>query len=106
MAIVDPGDEVIVAEAVYENYGPDAVLCDANRLYVPLQPGEPLDLTAWPAPFAPDRAIIVNTPNKSDRRVFTADSRASRVCGTPNPPRTPLNNDPIAHRFPHKISQL
>jgi aspartate/methionine/tyrosine aminotransferase len=72
MAIVDPGDEVIVPEPFYENYGPDAVLCDARPVYVPLQPGEPLDLDRVARAFSPrTRAIIVNTPNNPTGRVFT-----------------------------------
>lgn len=72
MAIVDPGDEVIVPEPFYENYGPDAVLCDASPVYVPLRPGEPLDLDRVAAAFSPrTRAIIVNTPNNPTGRVLT-----------------------------------
>ena len=72
MAIVDPGDEVIVPEPFYENYGPDAVLCDARPVYVPLQPGEPLDLDRVARAFSSrTRAIIVNTPNNPTGRVFT-----------------------------------
>jgi aminotransferase len=37
MATVDPGDEVIVFEPYYENYGPDAILSDATPRYVPLR---------------------------------------------------------------------
>jgi aminotransferase len=38
LAVVDPGDEVIVFEPFYENYGPDAVLCGATPRFVPLRP--------------------------------------------------------------------
>ena len=44
LALVDPGDEVIVFEPFYENYGPDTILADARPVYVPLEPGHPLDL--------------------------------------------------------------
>jgi aminotransferase len=72
MAIVDPGDEVIVPEPFYENYGPDAVLCDARPVYVPLRPGEPLDLDRVASAFSRrTRAIIVNTPNNPTGRVLT-----------------------------------
>ncbi len=37
MAIVDPGDEVIVFEPYYENYGPDAVLSGATPRFVSLR---------------------------------------------------------------------
>jgi aspartate/methionine/tyrosine aminotransferase len=73
MAIVDPGDEVIVPEPFYENYGPDAVLCDARPVYVPLRPGEPLDLDRVAEAFTPKtRAVIVNTPNNPTGRVLTS----------------------------------
>src|SRR5512145_1421185 len=40
MAIVDPGDEVIVFEPFYENYGPDAILSGATPRFVRLhEPG-------------------------------------------------------------------
>ena len=35
-------------EPFYENYGPDAILCGAVPVYVPLAQGEPLDLIASP----------------------------------------------------------
>ena len=41
---MNPGDEVIVFEPFYENYGPDTILADARPVYVPLEPGQPLDL--------------------------------------------------------------
>jgi aminotransferase len=72
LAVVNPGDEVIVLEPFYENYGPDAILCDARPVYVPLVPGEPLDLDRLAAAFGPrTRAIIVCTPNNPTGRVLT-----------------------------------
>jgi aminotransferase len=72
LAIVDPGQEVIVLEPFYENYGPDAILCGAAPVYVPIVPGEPLDLDRLDAAFSPrTRAIIVNTPNNPAGRVLT-----------------------------------
>jgi len=72
LAVVNPGDEVIVFEPFYENYGPDAILCDARPVYVPLVPGEPLDLDRLAAAFSPrTRAIIVCTPNNPTGRVLT-----------------------------------
>jgi aminotransferase len=71
LATVDPGDEVIVLEPFYENYGPDAVLCDAKPVFVPLLPGEPLDLDRVAAAFSSrTRAIIINTPNNPTGRVL------------------------------------
>jgi aminotransferase len=72
LAVVDPGDEVVVFEPFYENYGPDAILCDARPVYVPLAPGQPLDLDRLAAAFSPrTRAIIVCTPNNPTGRVLT-----------------------------------
>ncbi len=72
LAVVDPGDEVIVFEPFYENYGPDTILADAKPIYVPLQPGTPLDLDHLAGAFSSrTRAIIVNTPSNPAGRVLT-----------------------------------
>ena len=72
LALVDPGDEVIVFEPFYENYGPDAILCGAKPVFVPLEPTRPLDLDRLAAAFTPrTRAIIVCTPNNPAGRVLT-----------------------------------
>lgn len=73
LAIVDPGDEVIVFEPYYENYGPDAILCGAKPVYVPMGVGEALDLDRLAKAFSDKtRAIIINTPNNPTGKVFTA----------------------------------
>ena len=72
LALVNPGDEVVVFEPFYENYGPDTILADARPVYVPLEPGQPLDLDRLAAAFSPrTRAIIVNTPSNPSGRVLT-----------------------------------
>ena len=72
LAVVNPGDEVIVFEPFYENYGPDTILADARPVYVPLEPGQPLDLERLAAAFGPrTRAIVVNTPSNPSGRVLT-----------------------------------
>lgn len=72
LALVDPGEEVIVFEPFYENYGPDAILCGASPVHVALEPGEPLDLDRLAAAFSPrTRAIVVNTPANPAGRVLT-----------------------------------
>jgi aminotransferase len=72
LALVDPGDEVIVFEPFYENYGPDTILADATPVYVPLEPGRPLDLERLAAAFTPHtRAIVVNTPSNPSGRVLS-----------------------------------
>ncbi|MGZ8399319.1 MAG: pyridoxal phosphate-dependent aminotransferase [Gemmatimonadales bacterium] len=72
LAVVNAGDEVIVFEPFYENYGPDTILADARPVYVPLEPGRPLDLELLAAAFSPrTRAIIVNTPSNPAGRVLS-----------------------------------
>jgi len=74
MAIVEPGDEVIVFDPFYENYGPDAILCGASLKHVAMPIGAPLDLEQLTAAFSPKtRAIILNTPANPTGRVLTSD---------------------------------
>ena len=72
LAAVDPGEEVVVLEPYYENYGPDAVLCDAAPVFVPLSlPDFRLDPQRLSdAVTERTRAIVVNTPNNPSGRVF------------------------------------
>ena len=83
LAIVDPGDEVIVFEPFYENYGPDAILCSAKPVYVPMAAGEELDLERLAAAFSRrTRAIIVCTPNNPTGRVLSRPEleRIAELC--------------------------
>jgi aminotransferase len=75
LALIDPGDEVIVFEPFYENYGPDAILADAKPVFVPLDPPDwRIDAARLRAAFSPrTKAIIVNTPHNPTGRVFTRD---------------------------------
>ena len=74
LAVVNPGDEVIVFEPFYENYGPDTILADARPVFVPLESGKPLDLDRLRAAFSPrTRAVIVNTPSNPSGRVLTGE---------------------------------
>src|SRR5207253_8856650 len=71
LGIVNPGDEVIVFEPFYENYGPDAILCDAKPVFVPMPTEGSLDLDRLGKAFtAKTRAIIVCTPNYSKGQVL------------------------------------
>jgi len=86
LAVVDPGDEVVIFEPFYENYGPDAILSGARPRFVRLRPAmstgaasgtsgawsfDPAELEA--AFNARTRAIIVNTPNNPTGKVFTRE---------------------------------
>jgi aspartate/methionine/tyrosine aminotransferase len=73
LAVVNPGDEVIVPVPFYENYGPDAVLCDATPVHLPLIPPDfHLDIERLRGLVTDrTRAIILNTPNNPTGRVFT-----------------------------------
>lgn len=72
LAVIDPGDEVIVFEPFYENYGPDAILCGARPRWVSMDPAAGLDFDRIDAAIGPrTRAIIVNTPNNPTGRVLS-----------------------------------
>ncbi len=75
MATVDPGDEVVVFEPFYENYGPDAILSDAVPKYVSLRaPDWTFDRDELRAAFSEKtKAIIVCNPNNPTGKVFTRD---------------------------------
>jgi aminotransferase len=78
LAVCNAGDEVVIFEPFYENYGPDAILSGARPRFVKLRPpaasdGEwtfdPRELRA--AFHSHTKAIIVNTPNNPTGKVFT-----------------------------------
>jgi len=77
MAIVDPGDEVVVFEPFYENYGPDAILVGATPRFVSLRWSDAAQDWAYdPVELAAafnnrTRAIIINTPNNPTGKVFS-----------------------------------
>lgn len=73
LATVNPGDEVIVFEPYYENYGPDAVLAGAKVRYVSLHPPEwTFDEQELRNSFNENtKAIIINTPHNPTGKVFT-----------------------------------
>ena len=78
LALVDPGDEVIIFEPHYENYGPDSVLAGATPVFVPLEgPDWRLDEARLRTAFTDrTKAIVVNTPHNPTGRVFTRDEIA------------------------------
>ncbi len=72
LAIIQPGDEVVVPEPFYENYGPDAQISGAVPRFVPLADDFSIDEEAWKAAFSEKtRAVILNTPNNPTGKVFT-----------------------------------
>jgi aminotransferase len=84
LAVLDPGDEVVIFEPFYENYGPGCIIAGAEPVWVPLTPP---DFT-----FDPDRlrqavsprtkAIVFNSPNNPSGKVFSREELAviAEVC--------------------------
>ena len=72
LAFLDPGDEVVVFEPFYENYGPDSILSGATPRFVKLRPPDwSFDPDELRDAFGPKtRAIIVNTPNNPTGKLF------------------------------------
>lgn len=72
-AIINPGDEIIIFEPFYENYGPDGILSGATPRYVTLHPPDwdfrPEELAG--AFNANTKAIIINTPNNPTGKVYS-----------------------------------
>ena len=73
LALMDPGDEVIILEPFYENYGPDAILAGATPKFVPFErPNWTLDPDRLRKAFTKrTKAIVVNTPHNPTGRVLT-----------------------------------
>ncbi|MFN0207189.1 MAG: pyridoxal phosphate-dependent aminotransferase [Planctomycetota bacterium] len=75
LACVDPGEEIIVFEPFYENYGPDGILAGATPRYIRLRPPHfNFDRSELAAAFTnKTKAIVLNTPNNPTGKVFTRD---------------------------------
>jgi aspartate/methionine/tyrosine aminotransferase len=73
MATINPGDEVVVFEPFYENYGPDTIISGATPRYVQLRrPDWSFDEKELAAAFNNrTKAIIINTPNNPTGKVFS-----------------------------------
>ena len=69
LAVVNPGDEVIVFEPFYENYGPDTILADAKPVYVPPGAGS----AARPGPTRGGILAENPRPSSSTRRAIPPD---------------------------------
>jgi aminotransferase len=75
LALLDPGDEVVVFEPFYENYGPDAILSGAVPRYVTLhEPDWSIDESELRAAFGPrTRGVVLNSPHNPTGKVFGRD---------------------------------
>ncbi|MGZ9275857.1 MAG: aminotransferase class I/II-fold pyridoxal phosphate-dependent enzyme [Candidatus Limnocylindrales bacterium] len=73
LGLLDPGDEIIIFEPYYENYGPDAILSGAIPRYVTLhEPDWSIDPDELRAAFGPKtRAIVVNSPHNPTGKVLS-----------------------------------
>ena len=73
LATADPGDEILIFEPWYENYGPDAWLSGASRRFVSLHPPDwRFDPDELRRAFTPrTRAVILNSPNNPTGKVFS-----------------------------------
>ena len=74
LALVHPGDEVIVLDPCYDSYAPNIVLAGARPVHVPLKAADfRPDFDAIGAALGPrTRAIVVNTPHNPSASVWTA----------------------------------
>ncbi|MGH7948143.1 MAG: aminotransferase class I/II-fold pyridoxal phosphate-dependent enzyme, partial [Candidatus Binataceae bacterium] len=75
IAVINPGDEIIIFEPFYENYGPDTVLAGATPRYVALHGADySINREELAAAFSPrTKAIIINTPHNPTGKVFTRE---------------------------------
>jgi aspartate/methionine/tyrosine aminotransferase len=73
LAAVDPGDEVVIFEPFYENYGPDCIISGAVPRYVTLRaPDWSFDPDELRGAFSrKTRAIVINTPHNPTGKVFS-----------------------------------
>jgi len=84
LGVLDPGDEVVIFEPYYENYGPDTILAGAVPRYVALhEPDWAFDEAELASAFGDrTRGIVVNTPNNPTGKVFSHDEleAIARLC--------------------------
>ncbi|MCX9010470.1 MAG: aminotransferase class I/II-fold pyridoxal phosphate-dependent enzyme [Candidatus Methanoperedens sp.] len=74
LALINEGDEVVIFEPFYENYGPDSAVSGAVPRFVPLGEDNRIDEDALTCAFnKKTRVLILNTPNNPSGKVFTKD---------------------------------
>jgi aminotransferase len=73
LAVLDPGDEIVIFEPFYENYGPGAIISGAKPVFVPLEPPDfSFDPDRLARAFTPrTKAIVFNSPNNPSGKVFS-----------------------------------
>ena len=72
LALVDPGDEVVVMEPFYENYGPDTAIAGATPVFVRSGAGFAIDEDALGSRIRPeDQGDRPEYPQQSDGPVYT-----------------------------------
>lgn len=79
LALVEPGEEVILIEPAHDNYWPSVCIADAVPVSVPLEgPEFRLDVDRLEAAITPrTKAIVFNTPHNPSGRVFDDDEVAA-----------------------------
>ena len=78
MAVLDPGDEIVLIEPLYDTYAPVARMLGAVPRFVRLSPpGWELQRAALAAAFGPrTKAILLNSPMNPTGKVFTSTELA------------------------------
>lgn len=79
LAMLNPGDEIIIIEPAHENYIPSAIFAGATPVAVPLEaPGYHLDPDRLASAVTlRTRAVLLNTPHNPTGRVFDQDELAA-----------------------------
>lgn len=75
LALVDPGDEVILFEPFYDSYLPDILMAEGIPRFVTLQPPDwHFDRQALADLFTPrTRLILINTPHNPTGKMFSRE---------------------------------
>lgn len=78
MAVLNPGDEIIIIEPAHENFRPAAIMAGATPVAVPLDaPGYRLHPARLAAAITPRTvALLLNTPHNPSGRVFDEEEMA------------------------------
>lgn len=81
LAILDPGDEILIIEPAHENYIPSAIFAGARSVAVPLEaPDYRLDPDRLVDAVTPrTRALLLNTPHNPTGRVFDEEEMAGVI---------------------------